>query len=54
MGWADEHEALLQQMDKLVDMLCRVINIFDDNLGYEHLPDDIQDWWNKHKEWMIK
>ncbi len=40
--------------DVLAEMLCAVISIFDDNLGHENLPEDIQVWWNKHKQWDAK
>jgi hypothetical protein len=39
--------------DELRDMLCRALKMFDDNLGSENLPQDIQDWYDKHKKWDI-
>lgn len=59
MGWADEHIALLQEIDKLTEMLMRILIVgidgVDDNgrmLIYldTYLDEDIQAWYAKQKE----
>lgn len=45
----DEH--LKQKVDKLTDMLCRVLTANFSSDFPVWVDTDIMNWWNKHKEW---
>lgn len=47
----DLHRKYETHGEQLANMLCRTIKLFDDNLGYENLPEDIQKWYQEHKKW---
>jgi len=40
--------------DKITDMLCRLLSHENYGVIETRLPDDIQEWWTKHKEWDTK
>lgn len=53
MGWADEHEVLLQEIDKLTDMLKRTVYYCENNIHLyllRMLDEDIQEWWQAQKD----
>lgn len=51
-GGPSTESVLKEKLDKVTDMLCRVLTVIETiNInGWVPLPVDIQIWWLKHKE----
>ena len=48
----DGYRDCQRQIDNLTDMLCRVCLVLEQLKAI--FPKDIDDWWEKHKEWDKK
>ena len=49
-GYNHACEDKKKEIDKLTDMLRYMVEIFDTNIGYEYLREDIQEWWKSQKD----
>ncbi len=52
--YCEPTDNLEEKLNKVTDMLCRLLT--NENYGVieTRIPDDIQEWWEKHKEWDAK